>query len=109
MGLDWILLDSSEDVLDTFRGKGITSIASIPSNIKDLCYGDEGDELSREARDQIRHFLQKLLESSTLSDFQYEDEEAVTEKEMLETKAFIGDAIAFLENCEEDQRIVCWY
>ena len=109
MGLDWILLDSSEDVLDTFRGKGITSIASIPSNIKDICYGDERYELSKEARDQILHFLQKLIESTVLSDFQYEDEEPVTEKDMMETKAFIGDAIAFLENCDEDQRIVCWF
>ncbi len=110
MGLDWILLDSSDDVLDTFRGKGITTLSILPTHIKDLCYGDDAGDLSQEARDQILPFLQKLLESSVHSDFLYEGDEDVTEEEMLETKAFLEDAIHFLQACDSTTtRIVCWF
>jgi hypothetical protein len=114
MGLDWILVDSSvehyDDQLDTFRGKGIATLSIVPTHIKDLCYGDVEDEMSKEARDKILEFLRKLVESPVLSDFQYADDEDVTEKDMLETKAFLGDAISFLEGCDyEKERIVCWY
>ena len=110
MGLDWILLDKTDDVMDTFRGKGITTLVSVPSTIKDLCYGDDAGDLSRDSRDQILHFLQKLVEISVLTDFQYEDDEEVMEEMMLETKGFLRDAIAFLEGCDyEKERIVCWY
>ena len=114
MGLDWILVDSSDehydDQLDAFRGKGITTLSAVPTNIKDLCYGDEESELSKEARDQILEFLRKLVQSTIPSDFECEDDEDTTEEGMLETKAFLEDAISFLEGCDyETNRIVCWY
>jgi hypothetical protein len=109
MGLDWILEDASGDCLDTFRGKGICRLAALPSEIKDACYGDDA-VLTDELRTKILECLRKLVESENLKDFLYEDEDdSISEKEMLKTKDFIGQAITFLESCYPDMIINCWY
>ena len=109
MGLDWILEDASGDCLDTFRGKGICTLTTLPSDIKDACYGDEGI-LTDELRMKILECLRKFVESENPQDFLYEDEdETIDEKEMLETKDFISQAISFLESCDLESRIICWY
>ena len=109
MGLDWILVDSSEDVLETFRGKGISTLARLPTDLKDACYGEDG-ELSQVDRDKLLDFLQTLLKSTNPADFLYEDEDEDEDNDVSQTKSFIEDACTFLASCDYAMNhITCWY
>jgi hypothetical protein len=108
MGLDWLLIEDEETV-DTFRGKGISTLANIPDSIRDLCFGDESSRMTQIGSSQIIAFLTTLLDSNNPEDFQYEGDEIPDEKDIQETKSFLRDAISFLEQCDfKISHIYCW-